>query len=227
MAKKGKLIVIDGIDGSGKATQTELLMKHLKKNKIRVKTLDFPRYYDNFMGGFIGECLAGKHGNFVSLDPYIASVLYATDRFESKKKIEKWLSLGYTVILDRYVSSNQIHQGGKIKSIRKRKKFLVWLDKMEYIVFKLPRPDLIIFLNLPVSVARKLLNKKLSKKRYTKKVKDTVEKNLIYLKNSRMSARELAKGNKWFEIDCSSRGNILPREEIHEMLLKRVMKFIK
>ncbi|MEK7181986.1 MAG: thymidylate kinase, partial [Patescibacteria group bacterium] len=101
--KKGKLIVIDGTDGSGKATQTDLLLKRFKKEGLLVKKLDFPRYEDNFFGKFIGECLAGEHGDFVSLDPRIASSLYAFDRFETKPLIEKWLSAGYTVILDRYV----------------------------------------------------------------------------------------------------------------------------
>ena len=102
--KKGRLIVIDGTDGSGKATQVKLLQTRLKKEGYRVKTLDFPQYQENFFGGFIGECLTGDHGNFVSLDPYIASVLYAADRFQSKEKILGWLKKGEIVILDRYVS---------------------------------------------------------------------------------------------------------------------------
>src|SRR3990172_5247244 len=88
---KGKLIVIDGTDGSGKATQTKLLIKHLRRDGRRVEVVDFPEYYTNFFGKFIGHCLSEQYYNFVKIHPKIASVLYAADRFESKDKIEKWL----------------------------------------------------------------------------------------------------------------------------------------
>ena len=106
--KKGKLIVLDGSDGSGKATQTRFLLARLKKEGYRVKTLDFPQYEKNFFGKLIGECLVGDYGDFVKIDPHIGSVLYAADRYESKPVIERWLKQGFVVVLDRYVSSNQI-----------------------------------------------------------------------------------------------------------------------
>ena len=93
---KGKLIVIDGTDGSGKATQVAKLKERLTSEEYQVCSLDFPRYYDNFFGGFIGECLAGKHGNWAELDPKIASVVYAADRFESSAQIRTWLEEGST-----------------------------------------------------------------------------------------------------------------------------------
>ena len=89
MAKKGKLIVIDGTDGSGKATQTGFLIKHLKRDGHKVKVIDFPEYYSNFFGKFIGHCLSEQYYNFVKIHPKIASVLYAADRLESKNKIKK------------------------------------------------------------------------------------------------------------------------------------------
>src|SRR3989344_7972815 len=121
MAKKrGKLIVIDGIDGSGKTTQTALLIKRLKRDRQKVKVIRFPQYYNNFFGAFIGHCLKEQYYNFVKTHPKIASVLYAADRNESKEKIEKWLKEGNTVVAARYASSNQIHQGGKVASAEKR-----------------------------------------------------------------------------------------------------------
>ena len=148
MAKQGKLIVIDGTDGSGKSTQIALLVNHLKKEGQKVQVVDFPEYYNNFFGKFIGHCLTEQYYNFVRVHPKIASVLYAADRFESKDKIENWLKKGYIVIADRYVSANQIHQGGKIANIKKRKAFIKWLDEMEYGVFKIPRPNVVFYLNL-------------------------------------------------------------------------------
>ncbi len=106
--KKGKLIVIDGTDGSGKATQVELLRKRLTKEGKTVKIVDFPEYYENFFGKFIGHCLSEQYYNFLKIHPKIASVLYAADRWESKEKIEAWLKKGYIVLANRYVSA-----GGK------------------------------------------------------------------------------------------------------------------
>ena len=168
MKQNGKLIVIDGSDGSGKATQTKLLMETLRKKGVKVKTLDFPQYENNFFGELIGECLTGACGDFVTLDPRITSVLYAADRFESSEKITKWLDDGNVVILDRYVSANQIHQGGKIFNSRKRKAFLEWLDRMEYDIFKLPRPNKVIYLDVPIATSIGLLQQAQQKKQYLK-----------------------------------------------------------
>lgn len=223
MDKKGKLIVIDGSDGVGKATQTALLVARLKKEKIPVVTLDFPQYESNFFGKLVGQCLAGNYGDFVKLDPHIASVLYAADRFESKAKIEKWLREGKVVVLDRYVSANQMHQGGKIKDAKARKKFLTWLDHMEYGVFGLPRPDLILCLHLPLEMSLQLLSKKSAteKKTYLAKgvVKDTVESDVRYLLNAQEGALKLVKAhNAWKKVTCAQRRAILPREVIHERI---------
>ena len=129
-----------------------------------VRTMDFPQYGNNFFGAFIGECITGEHGDFLTLDPRITSVLYAADRFESSEKIKKWLNDGDTVVLDRYVSANQIHQGGKIFDTRKRKEFLLWLDEMEYGVFHLPRPHMVIYLDVPIDTSIGLLRHAQQKK---------------------------------------------------------------
>lgn len=228
--KKGKFIVIDGTDGSGKATQVKELVKNLKKNKIKVKTIDFPRYYNNFFGKFIGECLVGENGNFVKLNPKITSVLYAADRFESSAQIKKWLNDGFNVIADRYVSSNQIHQGGKITDNRKRKEFLSWLEKMEFGVFKLPRPNIIIYLDVPVSITQELLAKEGSqkKKKYKKGKKDVVENDLRYLEKSRQSAIKMLKDNNhWATINCVKNEELRSIQDISQEVLNKVLKIIK
>jgi len=225
--RRGKFIVIDGTDGSGKATQAKLLVTRLRKNGQKVKTIDFPRYYHNFFGKFIGECLTGAHGNFLKLSPYIASVLYAADRFESARQIEEWLASGYIVIADRYVSSNQIHQGGKIKKADERKFFLAWLEKMEFKVFNIPKPNLIIYLELPVETTIKLLASKefCRKKEYLKGKKDMVENSRRYLDRSRESAMSLVKKiNNWVKIDCQRGGQLLSKKEINDLIWESLIK---
>lgn len=223
--------MIDGIDGVGKATQTALLMERLKREKIPAKKIDFPAYTENFFGKFIGECLAGDHGDFVNLDPKIASTLYAADRFEAKPKIEQWLKKGYAVIADRYVSSNQIHQGGKIRDPKKREEFLKWLDTAEYKVFKLPKPNEVIYLSLPMNLSLKLLaeRQKDTTRPYLKgRKKDVVEQNMQYLEESRRSALEIVRrNNSWREIVCNDGDEILSREAIHELVWQKVKKVLK
>jgi len=216
--KKGKLIVIDGTDGSGKATQVKRLKERLLSEGIAVESLDFPQYYDNFFGKFIGECLAGKHGNWAEIDPKIASVIYAADRFESSQKIKDWLNEGKIVILDRYVSSNQIHQGGKISDDKERTEFMQWLDTMEHDVFGIPRPDMILYLNVPLEITQKLLVAKGNKesKKYLEGSKDQHEDNLEHLEKAKESGlKMIAENNHWQKVECTANGKILPIDEIH------------
>ena len=227
---KGKLIVIDGTDGSGKATQVDLLSKRLKEEGYTVKIVDFPEYYKNFFGEFIGHCLSEQYYNFLHVHPKIASVLYAADRSESKDEMIEWLSKGYIVIANRYVSANQIHQGGKTKSTKKRNDFMKWLDKMEYEVFGIPRPDMTLYLSLPISIIMKLIEERNSSKMhraYLKKGKDVHEADIDFLVNSRKSALKLEKEVPNFvKIECSDKKGILSRESIHMMIYEKVKKII-
>ncbi len=215
--RKGTLLVIDGSDGSGKATQTKLLVRALKKNGVPVRTMDFPQYEKNFFGAFIGACITGAHGDFLALDPYITSVVYAADRFESSAQLRKWLDAGDTVVLDRYVSANQIHQGGKIADVKKRKAFLTWLHTMEYSVFGLPQPDAVIYLDVPVPVTVELLKNANQDKPYLRNgKKDIVECDLTYLTRARASALWLARTQDgWQRIQCVRHGALRTIAAIH------------
>ncbi|MFA5773084.1 MAG: deoxynucleoside kinase [Candidatus Paceibacterota bacterium] len=228
---KGKLIVIDGTDGSGKATQVAYLTKHLKKDGHTVKIVDFPEYYKNFFGKFIGHCLSEQYYNWLNIHSKIASVMYAADRWESSDEIRKWLKKGYIVIANRYVSANQIHQGGKIKSAKKRANFMKWLNQMEYEVFGIPRPDLTLYLSLPIDIVLKLLKNRDSskmKREYLKKKKDVHESDVNHLINSRKSALKLVKEIPHFiKIECAEGGKILSREEIHEIIYQKVKKILR
>jgi len=228
---KGKLIVIDGTDGSGKATQVALLTKRLKKEGHVVKVVDFPEYYKNFFGAFVGHCLSQQYYNFLNVHPKIASVLYAADRWESNEEMRDWLKKGYVVIANRYVSANQIHQGGKTKDAKRRDDFLKWLDKMEYEVFGIPRPDLTLYLSLPINIVLQLLKERDSgkmKRAYLKRGKDVHEADENFLINSRKSALKLEKEiPNFIKIECAEKGKILSREKIHEMVYEKVKKVLK
>lgn len=226
---RGKLIVIDGIDGSGKATQTKALVERLIREGHETEMIDFPRYEQNFFGEFIGECLAGEYGDFVGLDPHIASVVYAADRFESKKQIEEWLSEGKVVVVDRFVSSNMLHQGGKIRSDDERRTFLEWLDKMEHEVFGIPRPDMIIYLHVPVAVTQARLKAQTERgeKQYTKGKVDLSEQDAQYQENARQSAvKIIGEHNTWHMIECAEGEKLHTIEEIHEEVYKYVKQVI-
>jgi dTMP kinase len=228
---RGKLIVIDGTDGSGKATQVAYLTDRLKKDGYKIKVVDFPEYYKNFFGAFVGHCLSEQYYNFINVHPKIASVLYAADRWQSKEDLNKWLEEGYIVVANRYVSANQIHQGGKISDTKKRIAFIKWLDQMEYKEFGIPRPNLTLYLSLPIQIVMKLLKERESsqmKRKYLKKNKDVHEADEKFMENSIKSALWLAKTQPyWSKINCSEKGEILSREQIHEMVYSEVKKVLK
>ena len=229
--QKGKLIVIDGTDGSGKSTQLALLMDHLQKDGRKFKTIKFPDYSNNFFGSFIGQCLSDEKYNFVHIHPKIVSALYAADRSESKKKIEKWLADGYVVLADRYVCANQIHPGGKIHNTKERKEFLTWLDKMEYEIFNIPRPDVVLYLSLPMALIQKLIKARDEggeKRAYLQKKKDVHESDPKHLEDARKSALKLIKElNNFVQIDCAPKKELLSRETIHDMVYTEVKKILK
>ncbi len=230
MNKRGKLIVIDGTDGSGKTTQAQLLVKHLQKEGKKAKFIHFPMYEDNFFGKFIGHCLSEQYYNWVNVHPKIASVVYAADRWESKDKIEKILRSGCNIVMDRYISSNQIHQGGKIQNVKKREAFMEWLAEMEYNTFKIAKPDVTFYLSLPIETVLKLIRDRDYKgaRAYLGSKKDVHEKDKNFLKNSIKSAIWLAKTQKnWIKIDCLVGENIDSRENIHQEIYEKVKKIIK
>jgi dTMP kinase len=224
---KSKLVVIEGVDGSGKKTQASRLVERLKNEGVDVRTIDFPVYNNNLLGGLIGECLIGEHGDFLNLDAKITSVLYAADRFESSQKIIEWLDNGLTVIVDRYAGSNQIHQGGKISDKKKRKELFSWLNKLEFEVFKIPKPDIVVYLDVPYEVSKELLTREDSNggKEYKKGKKDVTEHDENYARNSRESALDLCNlMDNWVKIDCCKDGKLMSIEKIHEEVYSKCCK---
>lgn len=224
---KGKLIVIDGGDGAGKATQVALLVKRLEAQGQTVETLDFPQYTQNTFGALIRECLDGKRGDFLAVDPRIASTLFAADRFEAKPRLERWLSEGKVVILDRYVSANMMHQGAKLHDREELESFLGWLDHMEHEVFGLPRPDLIVYLAVPYEVRERLKAQAVSEGKHSAKAADQHEASAAFQEATEARARAIvAEKNDWSAVECTDGEAMRSREEIHEAVYKVVSKVI-
>ncbi len=216
--QKGTLVVIDGADGSGKATQTKLLVERLKSEGYQVETLDFPQYTQNVCGKLLRECLDGKRGDFMAVDARIASVLYAADRFESKEKIQGWLSEGKVVVLDRYVSANMMHQGAKIDDPKELEEFLLWIDTLEHEMFGIARPDLIIYLDVPLEDRIKMVEKAVVNKEHHKgEFVDVAEADLAHQATAQDRAKHIVQSkNNWQQITCTVHGGIRDRESIHE-----------
>ncbi len=226
--RKGKLIVIDGTDGSGKGTQTKLLLDYLKKNKIKNKYIDFPRYYTSFHGKMVGRFLAGELGALDQVNPYLASLIYALDRLTARDELVDWLEDGNVVVANRYTTSSFAFQTVRVEK-KKRKEFVKWLYQMEYKEHQLPKEDVVLFLYVPVEVSQRLLEKKSGTKgrRYLKKGgKDINEANVAYQKEVLEMYLSLAKKYKhWEVIKCvNSKGEILPVEKIHQKILRVLRK---
>lgn len=211
---RGKFIVIEGSDASGKATQTKLLYKFLQSKNIPSKIIEFPRYTDSFFGKFIGRFLQGEFGTLREINPYLISFVYAKDREDAKEEIENWLTDGYTVIANRYVPSNLAHQSGRLPE-KKREDFIKWNLELEYTVNKIPRENLVLYLHVPYKVSQKLIAK-------TNQKSDMVEKDTVYLKKSEEAFIHLSKTfPHWVTIECADKkGAILGIAQIHEEIKK-------
>lgn len=212
----GKLVVIDGGDGAGKATQVKMLVDRLLKEGYEVETLDFPRYQENLVGKLLRQCLDGKRGNFMEVDARIASVLYAADRYETKPKIFNWIKSGKIVILDRYVSSNMIHQGAKIDNHKELESFLDWLDNLEHKVFGLPRPDMIFYLEVSAEMRAKLKKQAVLEGKHNVGL-DLSEEDFEHQKASEKRAQTMvAIRNEWCKVVCTDGLSMKPKKDIHE-----------
>lgn len=218
--KKGKLIVIEGTDGSGKATQLKLLEKYLQEKQIPVKTLSFPQYDKTFFGRWIGRFLKGEFGQIKDLPPYLLIFPYAADRWQAREEIKKWLEKGKILISDRYTGSN-VYQAAKLPA-SERLRFISWAFELEYDVFKLPREDLVLFLDVPPQVSQKLLEQKGSRKYLGNcKVRDLHESNYALLGEVEKEYLKFCKAYPhWVKITCTKDGKILSKEIIQQKIIK-------
>ena len=199
----GKLIVIEGTDSSGKETQTKRLFEKLEEKGLKVKKISFPNY-DSPACEPVKMYLSGAFGeDAMKVNPYPVSTMYAIDRYASfKTDWEKFYNEDGIIVTDRYVTSNMVHQASKIKDLDEKKQYLNWLEDLEYEKMGIPRPDLVIFLNMPTDMAVKLMAERKNKITGEEK-KDIHERDKEYLKESHANACKIANTYNWKEIKCS------------------------
>ncbi|MGM9551137.1 MAG: dTMP kinase [Clostridia bacterium] len=219
------LIVIEGVDCSGKETQTLNLYNSLLEEGRQVKRISFPDY-DSESSALVKMYLRGDFGKSAyDVNPYTASAFFAVDRFASyKTKWGEYLKDG-VVIADRYVTSNMVHQASKMKSDDEKIEYIKWLYDFEYEKMGLPKPDAVIFLDMPPEISARL-NMERKNKITGEDVKDIHESDLNYLKESYDNAHFVAKNQSWHRIDCAPSGNLRTIEDISAEILKVVKEIL-
>ena len=217
----GKLIVIEGLDGSGKSTQLELLEENLKTRGIDCKAVSFPNYQSP-SSTLVKMYLSGEFGkNPNDVNAFAASVFYTVDRYASfKSDWGNYYMCGGTVVSGRYTTSNAVHQCSKLPE-NEWENFLDWLYDFEYNKIAIPKPDMVIFLDMPIEVSQKLLSI-----RYEgdEAKKDIHESDTSYLEKCRKAALFTAKYSDWEIIPCSQNGEARTVEAIAEDILSHVLK---
>lgn len=210
---KGKLIVIEGSDGSGKSTQLEQLANYCQTHNIACAVFDFPQYDKTFFGKMCKDFLFGKYGDNIS--PYLISLPYAADRWKAKGEIEKALSEGKLVFLNRYAPSNAVYQGARLPEDQ-RDAFIEWEFQLEYREFGIPKEDVVVYLHVPVEISQKLI---------ADKQKDYNEKDLVLLKTTEALYQRFCNTyDNWFCIECAPKKQILSKEEIHMQIVAELQK---
>lgn len=215
----GKLIVIEGTDGSGKSTQFRLLSQRLEAEGRQFRHLVFPRY-DQPSSALIRMYLGGKFGGSPSdVNAYAASAFYAVDRYASyKQDWGQWYEQGGVVLSDRYTTSNAVHQASK-EPAESRRAFLKWLYEFEYDRLGLPRPDLVVYLDVPTDFTEKLLR---SREQATQTHADIHEQDMAYLATCREIGRTAAEYYGWKVVSCVRDGAMRSIEDIHEEIYRCV-----
>jgi len=231
-----KFIVFDGLDGSGKSTQLNLLISHLRKENYPVAFFDFPQHGER-SAALVDDYLNGKYGSAFEVGPWRASIFFACDRYDASFKIREWLTEGKIVVCDRYVGSNIGHQGGEIKNNDERKKYISWLLDLEYDIFGIPKPDLNFILRVTPEIAVELSDSgkiKSQQKLFKRqsylggKPKDMLESDINHQKNALDSYLWAAKTypGLFTVIECVESERLLPPEIIHDKIWQEVKKIL-
>ena len=221
----GLLVAIEGIDGSGKGTQAARLHQALTAAGWKSALLGFPRYSETFFGARIGDFLNGRFGALSEVDPFLAATLYAGDRFESRELLVETLKQSDVVVLDRYVSSNIAHQAGKRRDAD-RLRLRNWIEHLEFEVYRLPRPDLVLLFDLPAVKAAELIALK-AKRGYTDQAADLQEADRTYQENVRAAYLELAAGPGWETVSVLNDQGLRGMDDIGAEVFRHVESRLK
>jgi dTMP kinase len=222
-----KFIVIEGIDGAGKGTHTRRLAEVLQENSHDVSSFSFPAYDTTRFGKLVGEYLNGKYGNDLDKFPELVAILFGLDRFERKDVLSEHIATKDFVLCDRYCSSNVAYGCAKLPEDRKEEyaNFLTWLD---YQLFSMPVPDLVIYLDIPVELAAQLIAKK-QKRCYTDKTEDLHEADHEYLSKVRSNyyslVPEISRYRNWTTIDVGKDGELRDEDSVFEDILNAAQSF--
>lgn len=223
---KGHLIVIEGTDGSGKATQTKRIKERLLSEGYAVEVVEFP-CYGNPSAAMVEAYLNGKFGAPNDVGPYAASIFYAVDRYAKGKEMRSWLAEGKIVLCNRYMTANKGHQAGKIKNLAERDKYLDWLDDLEFNIFGIPKPDKIFLMYMPFRIAQRLVANKDLRTYLGDKKMDIHEADLNHLKDAEEAYIYVAKKEGWDVIDCSQDDDPLPIDVIFENIYAKLKGCLK
>lgn len=221
-----KFVVLEGLDGSGKSTQIKLLREYLDNKKIKHEYLHFPRMDSPVYGELIARFLRGEMGANDSVDPYLVALIYAGDRNDAGKMIRTWLQKEYFVLVDRYVISNIAFQCAKLKNTEDKQRLNDWILQLEYEYFKIPVPDMNIFLDVPFEFTKSQLTsiREGDERAYLQGTKDIHEDDLEFQKRVREVYLGLGAKQKNFSvIDCGSGyGQVLTPMQIFRKILQKV-----
>lgn len=223
MANKGKFIVIEGTDGSGKGTQAKLLANYLKRKRIPFQLFDFPQY-GKPSAYFVEKFLRGEYQKAYKDNAKRNSLFFALDRFEASADIRAALNAGKFVLANRYVASNMGHQGARMKTRRERKAYFKWLYELEYEIFGIPKPDLNVFLYVPMKISRELILKKEARDYLKGGKMDIHERDDAHSKKAEKVYLELIDlfPRDFSKIDCAPRGKLLSIEDVHALILEKL-----
>lgn len=218
---QGKLIVIEGLDSSGKETQSKLLLEYFLSRGVKAKRVEFPNYKSE-SSTLVKMYLRGDFGKKAGdVNPYAASSFYAVDRYATyKTEIKEFYENSGLIIADRYTTSNLIHQASKIDG--DASEFIDWLLDFEYNLLGLPKPDKVIFLNMPTNVAVKLMKSRINKATGEAE-KDIHESDILYLENTYKTAMSLSEKLGWSTVACSDGENPRTIEEIHKDVIGEIV----
>lgn len=221
---KGKILVFEGLDGSGKQTQSELFYNRLVKEGYNAKKVSFPRY-NNDSSALVRMYLRGEFGSDPNeISPYICSTFYAVDRYASyKQDFEEFYNSGGIVIADRYTTSNMLHQASKIPNKKEREKFLLWLYDLEFNIYALPSPDMVFFLDMPLFDTKTLTKDRANKITGASK-KDIHETDENHLTSAYITSRELIEKYGWIRINCDKDDIIRTIDDIAQDIYNEFLK---